>query len=493
MSRPALQLVARPEPAPAEPRLHDYRADLERLMLEQLAQQPGRVDVRARLLELYFEQNRRDEFVKQAQALHRALRQPSDSREWQRVASMGRMLLPGHALFSAQDADRIEFVGLAKAVTPEPKQRFQRFGEDPRHAQLFASLAQCYEEIRRDPRFLAELEMTLLGMAARRPTPLLHARRLSEHVGGAQIYLKREDLAGAHPHLTVAITGQALLARRLGRNQVAIGTSDGRRGLVASTVAARLGLQAVVFMDVEQSQRGAANVTLMKLLGADVRLVKAADYPNRDIRNAALEHWAANPADAFLLIGLDSAPQPYPAMTAEMTSLIGRECRRQAARAMPELVVTRGEGTSDALGVFPAFLGDAPVRLVCANAEPQPEVEAKDAPDPFNQVGMPLTFREQRVSTRLIDRTEYPSVAREHAMLKASGRVEYVEVPRSAAREALRNLARLEGVLLPVETAHALAFACAAARAMKPEQAVMVLVAEPLDLNLWDIERALGN
>jgi tryptophan synthase beta chain len=495
VTRPALHLVPK-TPSPAEsatPRLHDFRAELERLMLGQLEQQPGLAEVRARLLELYFEQNRREDFVKQAQIYHRALRQPAESREWQRIASMGRMLLPGHALFNVHNADRIEFVGLDAAVTPEPKPKFQRFGEDERHRQLFASLAQCYEEVRRDPRFLAELEMTLLGLATRRPTPLTHARRLSEHLGGAQIYLKREDLAGAHPHLTVAITGQALLARRLGRKAVAIGTTDGRRGLVAATVAARLGLQAVVFMDAEQAQRGAANVSLMKLLGAQVNLVKADQYRNRDIRNAALEYWAANPAEAFLLIGLDAAPQPYPAMTAEMTSLIGRECRRQAARNMPDLVVTRGDGTSDALGVFPAFLGDAQVRLVCTNPEPEPDVEVRDAPDPFNQVGMALSSREQRVAGRIIDRTEYPSVAREHALLKASGRVEYVEVPRTPAREALRNLARLEGVLLPVETAHALAFACAAARSMKPEQSIIVLVAEPLDLNLWDIERALGN
>lgn len=494
MTRPALQLVSKSAPrATAEPKLHDYRAELERLMLSQLEQQPGLAEVRARLLELYFEQNRRDEFLKHAQHYHRALRQPGESREWQRIASMGRMLWPGHALFNAQHADRIEFVGLDRAVTPEPKPKFQRFGDSERHRPLFASLAQCYEEVRRDPRFLAELEMTLLGLATRRPTPLMHVRRLSAHLGGAQIYLKREDLAGEYPHLTVAITGQALFARRLGRKRVTIGTANGRRGLVAATVAARLGLQAVVFMDEQQAQRGAANVSLMKLLGADVRLVKATDYPNRDVRNAALDYWAANPAEAFLLIGLDAAPQPYPTMTAEMTSLIGRECRRQAAKHMPELVVTRGEGTSDALGIFPAFLGDAAVRLVCTNAEPEPEVEARDAPDPFNQIGMPLTFHEQRVASRMIDRTEYPSVAREHALLKASGRVEYVDVPRTAAREALKNLAQLEGVLVPVETAHALAYACAAARTMKPEQAVVVVVAEPLDLNLWDIERALGN
>ncbi|MGH8480906.1 MAG: pyridoxal-phosphate dependent enzyme, partial [Nevskiaceae bacterium] len=353
-------------------------------------------------------------------------------------------------------------------------------------------LAEAYDPVRHDPSFMMELERTLFALAVRRPTPLMHLRRLSAHLGGAQLHLKREDLAGEYPHLTAAIAGQALLARRLGRSTVALGTADGRRGLVAATVAARLGLQAVVYMDPEQAERAGAAVSLMKLLGADVQLVRAANCRNSDLREAALAHWARLPDEVLLLTGLDAAPAPYPDITAEMTAVIGRECRRQAAQRMPELIVARGERTSDALGVFPAFLADTGVRLVCVDPVPEPEVEARNAPDPFNQIGMPLNAVEKHIAGRILDRIEYPNVGREHALLKASGRVEYLRVPRSAARQALIDLARVEGVLMPIETAHALAFACAAARQLPSEQSIIVVMAEPPSQNLWDIERAVG-
>lgn len=472
-------------------KLQDFYQELEQLLRKQLEQQPGLDDVRLKLLELFFEQHRRDDFVTAARALQRRLgAAAATSRDWQRIASMGRMLAPGESLFSSQASDRVEFVALPGAATaPEPA-RVRRFGDDERYRNLFEALARGYAAQRADARFLAELELALLGLPARRPTPLLHARRLSEHLGGAQLHIKREDLAGDNPHLTIAVMGQALLARRLGRTTLVTATSDGRRGVTTAAVGARLGLKTIVFMDPDQLQRRAAHVLFMRIMGAEVRAVATMNLRNGDVREAALEHWAASPDETLLVMGLDSAPPPYPVMTQEFTAAIGRECRRQATGALkrvPDVVVTRGRGAPDALGVFPAFFADAGTQLVCVDAEAPPEVEPRKADDPYTQVGMPMTAGERQVARSVLDRLEYPSVAREHALLRASGRVQYLATSRDEARTALQDFARLEGVVASIETAHVLAWACAAARRLPSGQAVVVVQADDAAKDAWDI------
>lgn len=481
-----------PQPGSAEGagKLHDFYQELEQLLKKQLAEKPALDDVRLKLLELYFEQHRRDDFLRDARTLRQLIPKPEQSRDWQRVASMGRMLLPGEGLFSSQDSDRLEFVAPPAArVTDHPA--VQRFGDDPKHRPLFEELARRYEPLRSDPRFLIDLEKVLVSLPTWRPTPLVPARRLSQHVGGAQLLFKREDQADEHPHLTAAIAGQALLALRLGCGTLVTGTSDGRRGVVAAGVAARLGLRTVVFMDAAQSERAAPNLVFMRLLGAEVQLVKVVNYRNRDVREAALEYWAAHAQDTFLLTGLDAAPAPYPVMTQEFAAAIGRECRRQltgGGKGLPAAILARGSATADALGLFPAFFRDTGTRLICVEPEKEPEPDLRKAGDLFTQVGL-ISPQERKVAQSILDRLEYPSVAREHAWLKASGRVEYVENPRAAARQALVDLARIEGTIVPIGTAHVLAQACAEARALKDHQTVVVLMAEPIANAGWDIRR----
>jgi tryptophan synthase beta chain len=471
-------------------KLQDFYTELEQLLRKQLDEKPGLDDVRIKLLELYFEQQRADEFLKTARTFHRLLPKPADSRDWQRVASMGRMLVPGEPLFANLSNDRIEFVEVPGNLGEPAK--VTRFGDDDKYRQLFDNLVKRYAPVRSDPRFLVDLERVLLSLPNWRPTPLVHAKRLSEHLRGGQIYFKREDLADGAPHLTAAITGQALLGLRMGCNTLVTGSSDGRRGVVTAGVAARLGLKSVVFMDGDQAERASANTVFMKLLGADVQLVKVNKYRNRDVRYAALEYWAQNAESSFMVMGLDAAPAPYPVMTQEFTAAIGRECRRQLAgstKGLPTLLVTRGSTTADALGLFPAFFTDPGTRLICVEPEPQPEVDVRKGADLFTQVGMPMSSRERVVAQSILDKLEYPSVAREHTWLKASGRVEYVVTTRAAARNALLDLAHLEGVITPIGTAHALAFACAEARKLKDHQAVVVLMAEHIDNAGWDIRR----
>jgi tryptophan synthase beta chain len=479
--------------APRE-KLLDFYQELEQLLRKQLEAKPDLQDVRLKLLELYYETRRGEDFVKAARPLHREL--GPKAREWQRIASMGRMLMPGDPLFSGQGSDRIEFIGDSKGLVDEEARRIVRFGDEERFRPLFNELAAAYEPVRQDAKFLAELELLLIGLPTRRPTPLIPARRLSHHLRGAQILIKREDFAGENPHLIVAISGQALFARSLGRKTLVTGSSDGRRGVAMAAVGARLGLSTVVYMDKEQSQRAAANLLTMKLMGARIELVKADHYRNRDVRQAALEHWANAPQESFLMTGLDAAPLPYPLMTQEFTAAIGRECRRQALgvlKRLPDIVVTRGSSTADALGVFPAFLGDAGVRLVCVEHESDGDKTLAKDVDPFTQAGMPLTTGEKKVAQAILDKLEYPSVAREHALLRASGRVEYVHSTRAAAKPAVEDLARLEAVVPPMQTAQALAWACQAARVMAPSQSVVLVMAETLDKNLWDVGQLVGS
>lgn len=477
--------------------LQDFHRELEQLLRKQLQQQPGLQDVRLKLLELFYEQRRGADFLEAARPFRHALKKPEASREWQRIASMGRMLVPGEPLFSGHGSDTIEFVADIEMPAAAAPKKVQRFGDEDRYRPLFESLGALYEPVRQDAKFLAELELLLVGLPTRRPTPLIPVRRLSQHVGGAQIYFKREDLAGENPHLLVAVSGQALLALRLGRQTLVTGTSDGRRGVAVSAIGARLGMKTVVYMDAEQAQRAAGNLLHMKLLGARIELVKAVKYRNRDVREAALEHWSKDPGGSFLVTGLDAAPSPYPLMTRELTAAIGRECRRQMSttgRRMPDVIATRGSSTADALGLFPAFLADREIRLACVEPEPEPERDPARAQtsDPFTQVGMPLTQTEKKVAQSIMDRLEYPSVAREHAWLKASGRVEYVQSSRAAARDALQDLARLEAVVAPVETAHVVAWACEAARGLPTSSSVVVVMAEsPATNNLWDISRLI--
>lgn len=495
MSRPTLHAVPKAKPAAkaAEPqeKLQDFRDELEVLLRQQLERHPEMDDVRLKLIELYFEQQRGKDFLRAAHTYRRRIEKLDTSREWRRVASMGRMLLPGEALFSGEGSDLIEFIGQAAQPGQTEAPKVRRFGDEDQYRPLFGELTRRYEIERKDPRFLAELETLLVGLPTRRPTPLIQARRLSHHIGGAQIHIKREDLAGANAHLTVAVCGQALLARRLGRKTLVVSTADGRRGLAAAAVAARLGLRTLVFMDAADAERAAANTLLMKLMGAELTPVKASRYRSCDVREAALEYWHANPEEAFLLTGLDAAPPPYPVMTQDFTAAIGRECRRQLAGAQPDLVVARGGNTADALGLFPAFLADRATRLVCVDARKEPELEAGESADPFAPPRVTLTSSQKKVAKQILDQLEYPSVTREHALFKASGRVEYVETSRSEARQALSDLARLEGVVPPIETAYALAFACDAARGMKHKQSVIVMMAEQVDKDIWDIKRLM--
>jgi len=380
--------------------------------------------------------------------------------------------------------DRIEFVAPANA----PTQTFRRFGDDARYEGYFKALTEGFAAAWADPTFQAKLDMELTFLA-RRPSSLLHAARLTQHVGGAQIYLKREDASPRDTHLIIAVVGQALLAQRMGRKTLVTATADGRRGVLVASIAARLGMQSVVFMDNNASAQYGSSVFRMWLLGAELTPAVDRRGNDEDPREAALQYCARHLDDCFLVLGLEGAREPYPLMLREFAATIGREGQRQlrnAAKRAPDLLVARGGNNADALGLFPAFLSQKQTRLVCV--EPAEEAVPATAQEAARQ----LSRKEQKVAKTILEGLEYPSVVREHGWFKASGRVEYVKATQESAKRAIRDLGTHEGFIPAIETAYAIGWACEAAAKMSREQVVAVLVSEDVEKDIWDIGRMMG-
>ena len=472
----------------AQGRPTSFYGDMEKLLRTQLEHEPRSKDLRLKLLELYFDTGRADEYLREARTLAQDIRNKSASTEWQKAANMGRMLLPDDELFRLAICDSVEFIEQNPATVRQRVRK--RFGES--HASYFERLGKDYEGVRTDPKFLAELDLQLVHVA-NRPSSLLHAQRLSQAIGGAQIYFKREDLAPAGSHLTISVVGQALLAKRLGRKTLVSASSNGLRGVITASVAARLGLKCVIYMDGKDMHLQSSNVFRMWLMGATVTAADPHTYHKGDVRETALAHCARD-TDSFLVLGLDAAPQPYPMMGLEFAAVIGRETRRQlaGARRVPNLLVARGGENADAIGFFQPFLREAQPRLVCVAARSEFSKAATSASGRIDPFKAPMSASEKILAGTIMEGLEYPSVTREHAWLQASGRVDYVDIPEEAVKKAISDCGRLEGLIPPIQTAHAIAWAIQEARRMEPDQTVVVMLRESMDKDIWEIGRAMG-
>lgn len=469
---------------------------LEKLLLEQLKAPSAPVDLRLQLLDLYFAMRRTDDFLREARIVTRQIPDRSHSKEWQRVATMGRMLAPDSPLFKGDVGDLIEFV-----APPEASSRqVRRFGEGYRYASYFESLAKGYEEIRSSPNFFPELDRQLLQLGAR-PSLLEHASRLSDACGGAQIYFKREDLASQGSHLLINIIGEALVARRLGKSTLVTASGRGKRSIYTATVAARLGMRAIIFVDGSDAHLHSADLLRMRLMGATVSIVEGKTRRHPDLREMALEHAISHQGESFLVMGLEAAPHPYSMLMQDLTGLIGRESLQQLKEYTPnppDILVARQGNNADAIGFLTPFLQEKGIRLVCVHARSELGMEASSqrALDRFKEnifdpMRNPLTEHQKKLATGILSGLEYPSVSREHAALKATGRIEYVDVVEAAAKKAITDCARLEGYVPPIETSQVIAWACETARTMRRDQAIIVMIAEKAEKDIWDIGKAL--
>jgi len=471
-----------------------FYEDLESLLIAEMRKQPTKLDVRLKLAELYSQTRRINDFIQHARLTQVLIKEPKKSDEWRRIIAMGRALKPDEPLFSEAHDDVIKFdAPQSSAEAPT----HSRIGDEARFKKPLQDLADAYEEIRKDSRFLAELDSEMMQSAGY-ASPLEPARRLSEHIGGAQIYLKRNDIGVRQSHIASAIVGQALLAKRMGKKTLVTASGNGHSGVLLASVAARLGMNVVVFMSMEQMQIQRTNIFRMWLCGADVQEVDPKGRSGGDIRKAAFDHWARFAADTFLVMGLDAGPHPYPMMMLEFTSLVGRECRRQMfahTKKAPDIIVARAGENADAIGLFPSFLKAPATRLVCVGAADSFEKE-DDAANAKNlsihQRLQPLSSSEQQRATKILEGLDYPSVAREQAWLKATGRIEYVKTQSVAAKKAISDLSRLEGIIPAIETAYTLAWAFQTAATMTRDQSIVVFMGESVEKNIWDIGKAMG-
>jgi len=366
-----------------------------------------------------------------------------------------------------------------------------------------AELERAYRAARSDASFRAEL-VDLLRHYVGRPTPLYEARRLSGSLGGARIFLKREDLAHTGAHKINNALGQALLARRMGKRRVIAETGAGQHGVATATACALLGLDCEVYMGAEDMERQSLNVFRMQLLGATVRRVDAGARTLKDAINEAMRDWVTNVADSYYLLGSVLGPHPYPLMVREFQSVIGREARAQCLEQigrLPTTVVACVGGGSNAIGIFDAFVDDTEVQLIGVEAgghgiEPgRHAARFAGGSAGVLQGTRSYVLQDEHGNIALTHSIsaglDYAAVGPEHAWLHDCGRAEYAWIGDQDALDAFGRLARAEGILPALESSHAVAYACRLAPGMAADAVLLVNLSGRGDKDVLSVQKAL--
>ncbi|HEX7811909.1 MAG TPA: tryptophan synthase subunit beta [Burkholderiales bacterium] len=343
-----------------------------------------------------------------------------------------------------------------------------------------------YDEMRRDPEFIAEFESELKHYVGR-PSPVYHAKRLSQHCGGASIWLKREDLNHTGAHKINNTIGQALLARRMGKKRIIAETGAGQHGVASATVAARFGMECVVYMGSEDVKRQSMNVYRMKLLGATVVPVESGSKTLKDALNEAMRDWVTNVENTFYIIGTVAGPHPYPMMVRDFNSVVGRELRTQMPEVIgrqPDAIIACVGGGSNAIGAFYPYIEDKQVRLIGVEAAGHGIASGKHAatlcagtPGVLhgNRTYLIQDENGQIIETHSISAgLDYPGVGPEHSWLKDSGRAEYVPITDDEALNAFHTLTRMEGIMPALESSHAVAYAMKIAPSFGKDKVLLV-------------------
>jgi tryptophan synthase beta chain len=365
-------------------------------------------------------------------------------------------------------------------------------------------LAKAYEASKHDHEFQAELADEYEHFVGR-PSPIFHARRLSEELGGAQVYLKREDLNHTGAHKVNNTVGQALLARKMGKRRVIAETGAGQHGVATATVAARYGMECVVYMGTEDVARQAQNVYRMKLLGATVVPVDSGSKTLKDALNEAMRDWVTNVESTFYIIGTVAGPHPYPMMVRDFNSIVGREAREQMpamAGRHPDAVLACVGGGSNAMGIFYAYIPHDQVKLIGVEAgglglESGKHAASLSAGSPGvlhgNRTYLLHDADGQILDTHSISAgLDYPGVGPEHAWLKDTHRAEYVAIDDSEALAAFHKLCRLEGIIPALESSHAVAQAIKMAPTMAKDRILLVNLSGRGDKDMHTVAKASG-
>jgi len=378
---------------------------------------------------------------------------------------------------------------LPKESLPDEKGHFGPYGGKFVAETLMGplqELTEAYTRYLKDPEFLAELDDELHHYVGR-PSPLYHAKRWSEILGGAQIYLKREDLNHTGAHKINNTVGQVLLAKRMGKTRIIAETGAGQHGVATATVAARLGLECIVYMGSEDIKRQSTNVFRMKLLGATVVPVESGSRTLKDALNEAMRDWVTNIDDTFYIIGTVAGPHPYPVMVRDFQTVIGREARQQCleqAGRLPDVLIACVGGGSNAIGLFYPFIDDKDVAIYGVEAGGLGLETGRHAA-PLN-AGRPGVLHGNRtylmeddngqiIETHSISAgLDYPGVGPEHSWLKDSGRVKYVVINDDEALQGFHDLTKIEGIMPALESSHALAYATKLAPKMRKDEIIII-------------------
>jgi len=365
-------------------------------------------------------------------------------------------------------------------------------------------LEEAYKRLKNDPVFRAELDKDLANYVGR-PSPLYPAERLSKRWGGAQIYLKREDLNHTGAHKINNTVGQALLAKHLGKTRIIAETGAGQHGVASATVAARLGLKCVVFMGVDDIERQSPNVYRMKLLGAEVRPVSSGTRTLKDAMNEALRDWVTNVDDTFYIIGTVAGPHPYPMLVRDFNAVVGREVLKQSQEMLgrlPDALVACVGGGSNAIGLFHPMIPYAAVKMYGVEAgglglatgqHAAPLSAGKPGVLHGNRTYIMADDDGQILGTHSISAgLDYPGVGPEHSWLKDSGRVSYVVVTDDEALAAFHELTQVEGIIPALESAHAVAYGKKLAPQMRRDEILVINISGRGDKDIFTIAKREG-
>jgi len=370
--------------------------------------------------------------------------------------------------------------------------------------QALEELRLAYEKYRGDPDFMAEFRYDLKHYVGR-PSPVYHCKRWSDVLGGAQIYLKREDLNHTGAHKINNTLGQAMLARRMGKPRIIAETGAGMHGVASATVAARYGLECVVYMGSEDIRRQAANVHRMKILGASVVAVESGSKTLKDALNEAMRDWVTNIHNTYYIIGTVAGPHPYPMMVRDFQSVIGEECMQQMpelAGRQPDAVIACVGGGSNAMGIFYPYIPIDAVRLIGVEAAGHGLASGKHAASLTagragvlhgNRTYLLQDAHGQIVETHSISAgLDYPGVGPEHAWLKDSGRAEYATITDDEALKAFHDLCHYEGIIPALESSHALAHAAKLAPDMQKDKILLVNLSGRGDKDMHTVAEKSG-
>jgi tryptophan synthase beta chain len=370
--------------------------------------------------------------------------------------------------------------------------------------QPLAELTEAYAKYRVDPAFLAEFEADLQHYVGR-PTPLYHAQRLSAHLGGAQIHFKREDLNHTGAHKINNTIGQAMLAKRMGKTRIIAETGAGQHGVASATVAARMGLECVVYMGAEDVARQAPNVARMKMLGATVVAVESGTKTLKDALNEAMRDWVTNVDSTYYIIGTVAGPHPYPMLVRDFQSVIGRETKQQSIAQLgrlPDAIVACVGGGSNAMGLFYDFLNDDGVAIYGVEAggdgidtgrHAAPLCAGRPGVLHGNRTYLMQDENGQIIGTHSISAgLDYPGVGPELSFLKDTGRANFVAITDDEAMEGFRLMTRMEGIIPALETSHAIAYATKLAPELSKHQHIVVNLSGRGDKDMNTIARIEG-